>query len=226
LVSSNTRAPWKRRLTLPAYQVKDAAKYAEVTPQTVRNWQHAATDAAPAIATRESGASLSYLQLQELAVVSAMRAQGVKLHKIRLAREWLSQYFQLEFPFSDARVKADGQDILVEELGRELGKTTVRLLVANKGGQYVWADVIRHRFGDFEYEGNLALRWHVRGRTTGVVIDPRVSFGAPTIRGVPTWAIRGRFLSGESIEDLSSDFVLTRANVMKALEFEGVPVQL
>ena len=222
LISTDSRDPWIRRLVLPAYQVKDAARYATVTTQTVRNWQHDGNPAGAAIASRKPRASLSYLQLQELAIVSAMRAQGIELQKIRLARNYLSSRFGLEFPFSDRRVSADGQDILMD-FGDELGGA-LNLLVANKGGQYVWREIIGNRFKEFEYERNLAVRWHVGGARSGVVIDPRISYGAPSVRGVPTWALRGRFASGETISDIAKDFRITSAEVKKALKFEGVPV--
>lgn len=224
LVSMNKKEPWLRRLTLPAYQVKYAAMYVAFTTQTVRNWQRVRSDGRSAISNRRAGESLSYYQLQELAIVAAMRKKGVSLKKIRLARDWLASKFNLEFPFSDERVKSDGQDVLMEEMTKELGKTTARLLVANRGGQYVWADVIGHRFSEFDYENEIAVRWNVHGRDTGIVIDPRISFGAPAVRGVPTWAIRGRYKAGEAIEDLAEDFQIAKSDVLKALKFEGVSV--
>jgi uncharacterized protein (DUF433 family)/DNA-binding transcriptional MerR regulator len=222
LVSMDSRDPWVRRLWLPAYQVKDAARYVDVTTQTVRNWQKAGTDTGSAIAPRELREALSYLQLQELAIVSVMRHQGVKLQKIRLARDYLSSRFMLEFPFADPRVKSDGQDVLMEikdDLGDE-----IRLMVANRGGQYVWEEIIGRRFAEFEYERDLAVRWHIGGEASGVVIDPRICFGAPAIKGVPTWALSGRYKAGESIPDLASDFVISRADVRRGLKFERISI--
>jgi uncharacterized protein (DUF433 family)/DNA-binding transcriptional MerR regulator len=222
LVSTDLRDPWIRRLYLPAYQVKDGARYAGVTTQTVRNWQRDGNQVGAAIAPRNLGESLSYLQLQELAIVSAMRSEGVTLNKIRLARDWLSSKFSLEFPFSDSRVKSDGQDVLME-YKEELGED-VRLLVANKGGQFVWSEIIGDRFNEFDYERNLAIRWRVGGINSGIIIDPRISFGAPSVRGVPTWALSGRYKAGETIEDMARDFAITRAQVKKGLKFEGVSI--
>src|ERR1700720_1071651 len=31
---------WRERLTVPAYRVFDAARYASTTSQTIRNWEH------------------------------------------------------------------------------------------------------------------------------------------------------------------------------------------
>lgn len=223
LISTDSRDPWKRRLYLPSYQVQDAARYAKITTQTIRNWQRETGDSGAAIAERPSRVSLSYLQLQELAIVSAMRKQGISLQKIRLAREYLSTTFTLEFPFSDKQVKTDGQDILME-FKTQLGGA-LRLLVANKGGQFVWREIIGERFNEFEYEKNLAVRWRIGGGQSGVVIDPRISYGAPAVKGVPTWALSGRYLAGEAIEDVAADFLISQNDVRKALTFEGITIQ-
>jgi len=207
---------WQKRLLLPAYQVSSAAAYAKVSPATVRNWQkNAATGAA--ISSREHGVCLSYLQLQELAVVSAMRRLGVKLPAIRVARDYLSQILKIEFPFSDERVKSDGQNILLKA-DTHIGKP-LRLLVADKGGQYAWPEIIGDKFAEFEYEKNTAMRWHLAGDKP-IVIDPRICFGAPAVQGVQTWVIRGREKAGEAIEDIADDFGISVENVMAALEFE------
>ena len=42
-----------------------------------------------------------------------------------------------------------------------------------------------------------------------MLIDPRISFGAPMIKGVPTWVLKGRHEAGESIGDIRDDFSLT-----------------
>jgi len=210
---------WQERLYLPAYQVSRAAAFADVTPQTVRNWQRAdSATGATAIASRSPRAGLSYLQLQELSIVSVMRSLGVELKKIRVARDYLKAKFQLEFPFADERVKTDGQDVLMQDQALD---GDVRLLVANRGGQYAWADVIGRRFDEFEYERGIALRWRIGGsKRIPVVIDPRVSFGAPTVAGVPTWVIDGRDKAGEAVQDIAADFQLTLPQVKTALAFE------
>ncbi|MGA7951244.1 MAG: DUF433 domain-containing protein [Thiobacillaceae bacterium] len=211
------KADWSKRLYLPAYQVKSAAAYAGVTPQTVRNWQKE-TGSGAAISRREAGVSLSYLQLQELAIVSAMRTLNVKLASIRTARDYLASALETEFPFADERVKCDGQDILLQAADELNGSLSV-LVVANRGGQYAWSDIIGEKFDEFEYEKGVALKWHLSG-SKPVIIDPRISFGSPTIRGVPTWAIRGRELAGEDVGEIADDFGLSVGDVKDALAFE------
>ena len=57
-----------------------------------------------------------------------------------------------------------------------------------------------------------------------VSIDPRISFGAPIVKGVPTWAIKGRYEAGEGIGDICEDFDLKREEVCHGLDFEGIQI--
>jgi len=93
---------------------------------------------------------------------------------------------------------------------------------ADAEGQLEWESVIG-RLKEFEYEDHgIALRWHVAGERSPIVIDPRISFGAPTVRGIPTWILRGRFEAGESDSDIAADFDIKKEEVREALKFEGV----
>ncbi|MFX8999689.1 DUF433 domain-containing protein, partial [Acinetobacter baumannii] len=73
-----------------------------------------------------------------------------------------------------------------------------------------------------EEEYGLALKWHVAGRSSPIIIDPRIAFGAPAIKGTPTWIIKGRFNAGESDSDIAEDFRIDKSDVREALKFEGV----
>ena len=97
-----------------------------------------------------------------------------------------------------------------------------RLIVGDRAGQIAWQNMVSERFAQFDYEHGLALVWWVRGRQMPVTIDPRVAFGAPTVRGVPTWVLRGRWDAGESISDIEEDFELVEQDVRHALQFENI----
>lgn len=224
LVSHNLEEPWKRRLTLPAYQVKDAARYAGVSPQTVLNWQKNVSNSGSILSVRDKGKPLSYLQLVELAFVSALRELGVKLDDIRGARDYMAQKFKVEFPFAQLQFKTDGQDILMELPKFERGSLKDKLIKVNKGGQTTWTEIIGNKFEEFDYLKGLAIRWKPVGKNSPIEIDPRISFGAPAVFGVATWAIKGRWEAGENVDDIADDFSITPDSVYKALEFEGINI--
>jgi len=217
---STASEPWVRRLTLPAYQVKDAARYARITTQTIRNWQKGQVGTSPALAHRDKGAALSYFQLVEVAFVAVMRRMGLKLEVIKNAREYIAQQLHSEFPFVEHRFKVDGQQIIMDLAQFVTGAPKDKLIVVSEGGQLAWREIIGRKFEEFDYSKGLAVRWHVAGRGSPILIDPQIAFGAPAVRGVPTWAIKGRETAGESLEDIADDFGLKVPEVRKALEFE------
>src|SRR6185295_17622426 len=88
--------------------------------------------------------------------------------------------------------------------------------------QLEWESVIG-RLREFEYEKEgIVLRWHVAGVHSPIIIDPRISFGAPSIKGTPTWVILGRWNAGESDTDIAEDFGIKKEEVKEALKFEKV----
>lgn len=217
---------WKRRLFLPSYSITESAHYAITLPQTVAHWHYYEGKVGPAIPGKERGKPLSYLQLIEVAFVATMRKENISLQKIRKAREYARQTFEVEFPFAELRWQTEGTHLLLE-LTDILGDTELeKLIVADKAGQEAWKPVMAERFKEFEYEEDLALKWYVRGRENPIIIDPRVSFGAPTVQGLPTWVIKGRFEAGETVPEIRNDFKVETDNIVHALRFEGVELSL
>ena len=214
---------WRRRLVIPAYTVADTARYADAKPQTVAYW-HKGGRPGPALPGKRPGLRLSYMQLAEVAFVATFRKLGVTLPRLRNAREYLAQTFNSEFPFAEYRLRTEGVHVLLDLEANEGDSELPRLIIADKGGQMAWEPMVEQRFLEFDYEHELAVRWHVAGRKSPVVIDPRVAFGAPTIRGIATWAIKGRAIAGESVPDIGKDFNLSASDVTEALVFEGIPL--
>lgn len=215
------RESWRRRLYLPAYSVADAARYARTQRQTVAYW-HYGSRLAPALPGKQPRKPLSYLQLVEVAFVATFRKLGVSLQRIRKARDYLSQTFSSEFPFAELRLQTEGRHVLLDLLQIEPDAQLDHLIVADASGQIAWQPLIGERFAEFDYEEGLALIWHVAGRGSPILIDPRISFGAPTIRGLPTWVLKGRRIAGESVKELQDDFVLSQEDILQALAFEGI----
>ena len=102
----------------------------------------------------------------------------------------------------------------------EQGASKNKLIVVSHGGQLEWGEMLGRKFEEFDYKKGLAVRWHIAGRGSPILIDPQVAFGAPQINGIPTWAIRGRQEAGESVADIADDFALKIPEVEKALQFE------
>ena len=217
--------PWRRRLYLPAYQVRDAARYAQTSAQNVRYWHYRGGDLGPALPGLERRKPLSYFQLIELEFVATFRELGISLQRIRRAHDYAVQVLNSEYPFAERRWQTEGRFMLLDlkEVDHETLFDDV-VVLGDVHGQEAWQPLLGDRFAQFDYEdgGGIAITWHVAGRLSKVVIDPRVAFGAPTVGGIPTWAIRGRYHAGETIEDILEDFGVTEDQAEDALRFEGV----
>lgn len=223
--NENPARPWRPRLYLPAYSVQDAARYAQTTPQTVRSWYYGKSLLGPALTGKSKGDALSYLQLVEVAFVAAFRRLGVRLQRIRKAREYAAQRFQVEYPFSQLQFQTEGTHLLLELKQANIEPSMARVVVADAHGQMAWKDLVGDLFMQFDYEDDIAIKWHVRGREAPILIDPRVAFGAPLINGTPTWVIKGRWTAGEQLNDIREDFDLADDEIRQALEFEGIHVE-
>jgi len=213
---SHSDEPWRKRLHIPSYQVGEAARYTHVHPKTVTAWHKLEQQL---LSAKEKGERLSYLQLIELAVVAAFRKGGMQLPEIRAAREYIQKSFGSKYPFAEFKFKRYGKSLFTED------NTAARhrLFKANAGGQLAWDELIGPVLEEFDYEHEgIAIRWHVAGTSSPIVIDPRISFGAPSVRGTPTWILKGRFDAGESDSEIAEDFRLEVPDVRAALKFEGV----
>jgi uncharacterized protein (DUF433 family) len=219
------RDGWRRRLYLPAYTTVEAARFAETKPRTVAYWHYGTgTRVGPALTGKKRYAPLSYLQLVEVAFVASFRQRGVPLQRIRKARDYVAKVFGAEFPFAQYEFKAEGPHILMD--AASVDPEFEDFIVADEDGQMAWERIVLERFDQFDYEDDLALRWHPRGRNVPIIIDPRISFGAPIVErtGTPTWVIRGRFEAGETAEEIEADFGVLEDDLRYALEFENVKV--
>ena len=177
-----------------------------------------------ALPGRERGRGLSYLALIEAAIVAVFRKLGLPLTNIARTREYMAQNFNSEFPFTEYRFKTDGYHLLMDLQEFEPSLKLAGWIVADQGGQLGWESMIADRLFEFDYDDrlDLAVRWHVAGRDSLVLIDPRVRFGAPTVKGVPTWVLKGRWDAGESTSEIEDDFGLSEEEISHGLRFEGV----
>lgn len=221
LASSGPEQAWRARLTVPNYHVSEAAHYAGISTKTIISWQQ--TGERQTVAARDEGRELSYMQLIEIAVVAAMRKGGIKLSTIREAREYVRNKYKSEFPFADYRFQHDGKDLFLSDKDVPGLKRGFLIRPGKRhGGQIAWPTIIG-RLNEFEYERRkIVVKWHVAGAKSSVVIDPRVAYGAPHVRGIATWIIKGRWEAGQEIADIADDFGLKDQDVSDALRFERI----
>ena len=227
MISAETEAPrWMERLNLPAYRPGLAAKCAQISTQSVAYWRRgAAGRPRPVLASTRTDTLLSYLELIELAFVASMRQMGIPFAKIRRTREYAQKELGSEHPFSEYAWKTNGMHLLLGLHEVDPSLDVDRLIIGDSYGQLTWHGLVDDRFTEFDYENDFVVRWHPRGKTNSVIIDPRIRFGAPNAGGVLTGIIKDRYDAGETLSDLVDDFQLEEQLLRDALAFEGTWLQ-
>lgn len=214
---------WKKRLSLPAYRVGEAASYARISPSTVSAWHKRQVEKKGLLGDKDSGAGLSFLQLIELAVVAELRRAGIKIPEIARARAYFEKTTGLEYPFAQIQFKTDGADILHEYEGLNGKIVEQSLIAANHNGQYVWREMLAKKLRQFNYDqSGSVIQWRVAGDDKPVLIDPRLAFGSPQVDGVRTSIVKARFVAGDEVDEIADDFSISTSLVVEALLFEGL----
>ena len=197
---------------------------------------------------RSPGLPLSYLELVEAAFATHFRKMGVPFDTIRNARLYAAHHFHSDYPFAELQFKTDGYRVLIRDyiVEKELHSkprriedygvdaATLRIDFHSAGvsrqtpfpnpsapDSGVWLDLIEEKSSEFDYDFGLALTWHPEGQKSEVTIDPRTSFGDPSVNGIPTWVIKGRWEAGETLDALGHDYGLPGKVIKDALRFEG-----
>jgi uncharacterized protein (DUF433 family) len=131
--------------------------------------------------------------------------------------------FHAEYPFAVVELKTDGAHLLYEwEMANH--SDAPQVAVADRGGQYAWANILAERLHQFEYEPGceFVTRWHPRGYAVPVVVDPRVCFGQPQVYGVRTAAVSMLASREPSVPRIADELDLPEEAVVAALRFEGL----
>lgn len=71
-----------------------------------------------------------------------------------------------------------------------------------------------------EFDNDVAVRFYPNGIGTPVMIDPRVQFGIPNIRGIRTEVVVGALDAGESADYVLSTWGLTPVELEAAVAYE------
>ena len=172
---------------------------------------------------------LSFNNLSELHVLSALRGHEVSLQRIRGAVRTLREQFVGDHPHPllALDMQTDGLSIFIEHLGH--------LVNITRYGQGALREVFEAHLKRIERDPNkgTALRLfpfvrppldveHPVEQPRPVSIDPRVSFGRPVLAGtgIPTVELAHRFSAGESMASLAEDLSLEPEIIEEAIRYQ------
>lgn len=214
---------------MPAYGIAEAAHYLQLPVATLKSWvkgrpyptKSGPKFFKPVIRLPDPDAPLlSFYNLAEAHVLSAFRREHhVELRQIRSALKYAAKEFGGKHPLIEQRFETDGVALFVERLGV--------LVDASAQGQLVMDHVQAH-FQRLDRDGSCVVRLWPFTRSTiedsprSVFIDPRVSFGRPSLArcNVPTSVIAERYKAGDSIKLLADDYGCDRLDIEEGLRCE------
>lgn len=214
----------------PAYTFLAAARYLGMPQATLRYWvigrrsHHGGRSVVyePLIrAPAGSRSHISFNNLVEAHVLRALRTKDdIRMAVLRKAITFAEDALGLERLLLSDQLRTAGQELFLDRL-RDL-------ISLSRSGQLAMRQMLSAYLKRVDRDHNaLPLRlyplrpaWSEHKKT--IVIDPRISFGRPTVAGsgVSTAALVDRFDAGEDIQSLADDYRLGVEQIEDAVLYE------
>jgi uncharacterized protein (DUF433 family) len=202
-------------LLKPIYSVGDVAHHLRLPTSTVRSWVRAPANVI--VPADGKGSMLSFQNLTEVHVLSALRAYKIPLRKICRAIAFLRDELNTDHPLAEVELETDRREIFALVLG-------TLVCVSGNPLQGELRPVLEKYLERVERDHGHLLRLYplVDGDERTIAIDPLRRSGAPYLVGVgvETSAIASRFKAGEKIKELAKDYDATPAQITEALRYE------
>jgi uncharacterized protein (DUF433 family) len=159
----------------------------------------------------------------ELRVVKALIDKGVSLQHVRAAACLASERFETAHPFASRRVFTDGKAIFSAVSDEQSVPDVVKWRRAEID-QVVAGAIFETFLHEIEFDPGTALayRWWPLGRGEPIILDPKISFGAPVVEGT---AVRtstvARMAAHLSVEEAAVAYELELRQAEAAVGFEA-----
>ena len=207
------------------YDVPEAARYLKAVPLAshiypvsstkLLRWIRSGMASPDLVTVRGTDMLIAFEDLISMRVIASLRAAGVGWKEIRQTRQWLQEETGAERPFATEHVWTGQGQVFVD--------WTERLISASRHGQ-IALEMLKHflipihglKFDDDSY---VATSWEPFDR---VVLQPKVQFGAPCIRGtrIPTRTVAGMVEAGDSVKWVAGAYRISSDEVNAACEWE------
>jgi uncharacterized protein (DUF433 family) len=164
--------------------------------------------------------AVTWGEMVEARLLAEFRSRDVPVQRLRPAINRLRTEFG-RYPLAHARpfLDVDGRE-LVRIVQEQVGLERQLQLVVVRNGQLVLAESAERFSTAVEYVGDIVGRLKPDVRTPDVLMDPRRSFGQPSVRNVRTESLAEDFRAGTTREELSDLYDLSPEQVDGAIRFE------
>jgi uncharacterized protein (DUF433 family) len=170
---------------------------------------------------------MTWGEMVEARYLRAYRQKDISLQKLRPVIAALRQEYGTPYPLAHFRPYiGTGRRLLLELQKQHHLPESLRMVYEASGGQLILDRRVEEFLDrvDFSNEGiGEAERMRPAGRTSPVVMDPRIKSGTATVRGVRTEIFAELAEAGMSVDEISVDFDLPADDVKAALAYEWTP---
>lgn len=215
-------------LDRPLYSLTEAARILRVPASTLRWWLEGRDDYPPVIRVSPTGSTeVTWGEFVEAGLLREYRERDVPLQRLRPVIDKLREEFDVPYPLAHFKpFIGPGRKLLFEAQKIADLPAGSGLVLALEDGQFVLdgrvaAFLERVEFSDDEAQW--ARRLHPAGKRSPVVIDPEMSFGSPTVRGIRTDVLVEMVEAGESPDEVAAQYDLPILELKAALAYEWQP---
>ncbi len=207
------------------YDVPEAARYLKAVPYgsviyavsstRLLNWIRRGVASRDLVQVHGVEMVIDFEDLISMRVIASLRAAGVGWMEIHRTRKWLQDVVGAQCPFATEYMWTGQGQIFVD--------WTERLISASRHGQMALGMLKEYLIPihglEFDNDTHVATSWEP---VDGVVLQPRIQFGAPCIKGtrIPTRTISGMVEAGDSVDWLAAAYGISSDDVNAACEWE------
>lgn len=207
------------------YTVAEVSRLTDLHPSRVRSWFKQRSDGSGYGPVFESDYqpvggdyAVSFFDLIDVLIVGAFRDQfRVPMQVVRRTHGVLKEQLGVNHPFCHSDLYTDGKRIFLAAASK-LNEQTLSEVIT---GQQFFLH-IKEKLDHIDYNEitKLAHRWRITG---GVVVDPSVCMGKPTIAktGITTYVVSNQYHANHEDAGLTADlYGISERDVANAVTFE------
>jgi len=221
---------------IPSYGFMEAAHYLRIPRSRLKSWFEGSSFGSrgktewfkPIFQLPKSNKKLlSFMNLLEVHVLVGLRNyHKFSLQHVRRVIIYVKKRYPSNHPLINNKFQTDGVNLFVARYGE--------LINASHSGQREMKILLQANLSRIDRDNkglptrlNLYIRKQDLNEPNIVVIDPKISFGRPSLRGtnIPTAVIGDRYKAGETIKELAADYGKTAIEIEEAIRCE-LPLQV
>jgi uncharacterized protein (DUF433 family) len=206
------------------YTVAEAARLLGIGPAKALRWldgyKRAGIPYPPVVREEPTGSdAVTWGEFVELGYLTEYRDKKVSLQQLRPVINRLRDSYRTRYPLATHKPFVGPGRKLVMQVERETG-VDPRLYMVVDSDQLILSEAAEAFLEKVEFKAEIANLWRPGGRRSKVVIDPEMSFGIPTIRGIRTEVITELYQAGEHPALIARTWELDENDIHDAIRFE------